>query len=1221
MAAKSSALKPSLLAKLPSMKSYDFNAAALSILAPGVGSMRSFGSIRFIHNLSDEDVNVLLDQHLLELNLNDDETQMNDENPAKMKITTLRLIHTTEQRYPEFKHTMDGACEWLYTQFVPADETILAQTALQNIRKQFTNPKTDIPHYFIEKQASGFFANFDEYFDALLVANVYEMIYEIVYKMIHMVSVSEGYPMIYFPLTWSRHLNADLLRCFGLQVESDGSDHDDESKSTDDDLDAMVTAENKRNRFLSQFKMDYYGTKTLDQLQLSQRENARCSGCRKPIRGQASYPVWRRVPFMNQDHDGHEFIFHDANCVLLRKYKEAIRQFIFEYEWKQNRPQKPIPDLHDDKRLFYLYRDRNCILAVDSGSKTKDELPQPSYTSHDAYLIYASRRRLAAWHLRNDLYSEVCAEPEQEDDLGKHELLRYMDVKVYGIALWKYCVNQLEVKNRTGLWKVMNYLASHLPTLSILKELENAKDSFKRFRVESLNVLCQTVIQHARFPAATALYLAGFMAARAKEDESRAERFDAVRHLFVEIVKELLNKIESDHLLAIRLELPTDINYLNILDIGLKFQLDDFLLFHRLQPIFSTMWRDFEYLNPARPFYKQDASFIDSWRLLIRHPTKFYYTPAGLFIIDFAFYIMYLFVFTYFIWMGTYPYDDLTFREALLWIFSGGFILYEIQEMWYRKGEYFAQLCNYWDIVISVTWICLFSMRVSAARFPEKWIVYYDDSDIVNPVATRATKFFVVYTALMAMQCVLLWTRLLSKLQRSSFLAPLIQMILDMISDVLKFEAKAVHDQFGIYDDSVFNDDGPEEYVPPLDSPASLFLYTVQTLLGQQDWELIASDHPGAGPVFFDESRAKAVDMFVMIFSVLGTILCINLLIALMTSTYERVREKSYVRVNFYRCLNTREMVQRTAIMPPPLNILVLGMAVTWIIFEGLIELCTCCKWTFSVERLSCLTYSLRDKRRQWIDHEMEALALTADGEYSYISNDDDDSIASNLEYMDVRYINYEDGKVNNMYFESTEDEDNEEKCSTGYVDAEKWCIFERLPNTTFCGRSSNNWSKNSRRYCRFCRTDMRDVISGDIAKYFDLFRYHGHIVDDADIQLMRELCGDRNYVHLCPHCFRPYIVWQNDSNRASRFQIMLEIISFYVFLILVWIPLSILMILPASWTWIARKCGEISKPRAFTGDDVLADIELKNKYQKQANQEIVANVIQRHNTAKQAEE
>eukprot|EP00485_Elphidium_margaritaceum_P000482 CAMPEP_0202701422 /NCGR_PEP_ID=MMETSP1385-20130828/14516_1 /ASSEMBLY_ACC=CAM_ASM_000861 /TAXON_ID=933848 /ORGANISM="Elphidium margaritaceum" /LENGTH=64 /DNA_ID=CAMNT_0049358843 /DNA_START=28 /DNA_END=219 /DNA_ORIENTATION=+ len=63
------------------------------------------------------------------------------------------------------------------------------------------------------------------------------------------------------------------------------------------------------------------------------------------------------------------------------------------------------------------------------------------------------------------------------------------------------------------------------------------------------------------------------------------------------------------------------------------------------------MWREFEYLSPERAFHtKGTGSYEFAFWLLVTHPNRFYYTPMGLFVTECAFYVMYLSVFTFFIW-------------------------------------------------------------------------------------------------------------------------------------------------------------------------------------------------------------------------------------------------------------------------------------------------------------------------------------------------------------------------------------------------------------------------------------------------------------------------------------------------------------------------------------------------------------------------------------------
>ena len=88
---------------------------------------------------------------------------------------------------------------------------------------------------------------------------------------------------------------------------------------------------------------------------------------------------------------------------------------------------------------------------------------------------------------------------------------------------------------------------------------------------------------------------------------------------------------------------------------------------------------------------------------------------------------------------------------------------------------------------------------------------------------------------------------------------------------------------------------------------------------------------------------------------------------------------------------------------------------------------------------------------------------------------------------------------------------------------------------------------------------------NGDIQIYFDLFR-HYRILDDDDKKLMKHLLKNRK---LCPICFRPY---SGNNDRYYQWQVILEIISYYIFIILIWLPLLILLSFPSLISWIINK-------------------------------------------------
>lgn len=117
----------------------------------------------------------------------------------------------------------------------------------------------------------------------------------------------------------------------------------------------------------------------------------------------------------------------------------------------------------------------------------------------------------------------------------------------------------------------------------VIKLLERDRRTLSRCGINHLNSLCLIVIETAKYPPATALYLSAYMKRCAQMDESRVDQFNEMMQKYTQIAKKILEQIESNHLLAILLEIPSDIENKSILKIAIDYKLEEFLDFHRLQ--------------------------------------------------------------------------------------------------------------------------------------------------------------------------------------------------------------------------------------------------------------------------------------------------------------------------------------------------------------------------------------------------------------------------------------------------------------------------------------------------------------------------------------------------------------------------------------------------------------------------------------------------------------
>ena len=229
-----------------------------------------------------------------------------------------------------------------------------------------------------------------------------------------------------------------------------------------------------------------------------------------------------------------------------------------------------------------------------------------------------------------------------------------------------FCVDQLSTKDRPPLWCILEFLASELPTAMAIYLLERTRDALVRFQVEPLDNVCLKIIASSNYPIATALYLAAFMSQNGIRDSSRSDQFAAKSEKYIAIATHLLSQIESDHLLAILIEIPSNIDDMSILDIVIRFKLEGFLEFHRLQPIFMNMWTQYQYLDPSKKFRNTESDSIFVFELCRKTPALFYYSPVGAFTLQCTTYIIHVLLVSYVTAQLLYPYKDFEFIEWIV---------------------------------------------------------------------------------------------------------------------------------------------------------------------------------------------------------------------------------------------------------------------------------------------------------------------------------------------------------------------------------------------------------------------------------------------------------------------------------------------------------------------------------------------------------------------------
>ena len=341
------------------------------------------------------------------------------------------------------------------------------------------------------------------------------------------------------------------------------------------------------------------------------------------------------------------------------------------------------------------------------------------------------------------------------------DILLFCDLNEFGVAIFEFISETLRSKMRKSLWHILEWLALEMPTNVILHELKDKRHTHLLTKHELYNYdkICKATMEGSKYPIACALRLSAFMYDRAKIDLSNEKEFNDKGKQYVEVSRKLLKEIESDHLFALLIMLPTDIGHQNVIEIALKYQLTQFLEDPRIVRVFNVIWfHGYDFLDPDNSFVEPDTSIDAVFLKLRKTPGRFFFSPFGKFVISSILYLGYLGLFSYVTYLRPYDYEDIftteNWPEILLWGCSAGYVVYEVLELIDSPKEYFNSMTNYWDIIISVNWVIL-----AYLRFIDPPDLEYGTDGTVDYNKQRNQVATEIYMAVWAMQCVILWTR------------------------------------------------------------------------------------------------------------------------------------------------------------------------------------------------------------------------------------------------------------------------------------------------------------------------------------------------------------------------------------------------------------------------------------------------------------------------------
>ena len=702
--------------------------------------------------------------------------------------------------------------------------------------------------------------------------------------------------------------------------------------------------------------------------------------------------------------------------------------------------------------------------------------------------------------------------------------------------------------------------------------------------------------------------------------------------MFEDIATQLVYEIESDFLLALLIELPTEIYSKSVLELAIQYHRTSFCNDARISTLLSHMWFETEYLNPKKKVRSIDIPFYKIFSLLYRSPVGFYFAPLGLYITTSASYIFYVFYMTYITYLQIYPYYSVPFVEILFWIMNAGYIAYEISEMMHKGSKYFSadSILNVFDVIISLNWIILASIRF----FPQFWFgleycatttsddTAHEDYGTVNGCTrdSHNSTLVLIYMAIWSIQSVILWVRVIGLFQRTEALGPFLRVLVQIFKDILSFFFLAVvvfigfifalyfiiaGDLDNTYSEAADDDDQLSTYLASVKGCA---FYLIQTFLGQQDWEVITANES----YHFGSNRSRLTEGLVLIFVVFGTLLLLNLLIAVMSNTFNTQQSRAQKELAFSRLETTFDLANRGRLMPPPLNLFAILL---WLIFEVVYYIAAICKYpnyTTFVNNLNpyfvgCLTRA----RGKIIVKERNETVLN---ETASKKDDINEMLPSNFvsSHGSIRATNVRGIDFGNDIISSPKNMDfnalrvasiraRKASVESGKNEASlepKW--YEKLQCIqtifTFFSKIEFQGAHCKEQYCKYCYCSMDTIKGGDIENYFVLLENSGFVLDMEDRLRLKRLF---RYCELCPLCFRPFgiiigpVIFGQTMihvDRYTRHKVLSEIASFYVFVLLIWVPLLMVFSVAALISYYVSKSGALEGTSHMHGNNKASD-------------------------------
>lgn len=315
------------------------------------------------------------------------------------------------------------------------------------------------------------------------------------------------------------------------------------------------------------------------------------------------------------------------------------------------------------------------------------------------------------------------------------------------------------------------------------------------------------------------------------------------------------------------------------------------------------------------------------------------------------------------------------------------------------------------------------------------------------------------------------------------------------------------------------------------------FKYLFQLTVGVGDFSDIEDIVP-------DEITAQ---LFTILYIIFATILMMNLLIALMTTTFDNVYSQARTESSFAIAETTFDLSHRSRFMPAPICIHIMAIAIAIHIVNFFTSICF---------PKSLNIYNFIDhKRYKWL---VETRLFWKQNVWCCGSNDNNDSNDINDEVKEEdTYKLITRGRVWKYYL------------STIFF-WEPECIQKKIKGYRFNIHHSGCYSCIPTKLGAKIRDAEKDrstcngITLNQYAEEYE--KYHKFALDPQDTVLLKHLTVDTLF---CKHCFRPFDPKHVENSLLTPFWALSEVLSILLFPFTVWLPLLLVYFMVMFFEWI----------------------------------------------------